>query len=466
MCKTLRTLALSLLFGMAICASADVKTLTTNSESTTWTTADDSYTGTIDGITLTCEKGTGSLNMPASNQYIQVKKGNIFTIEAGGETITKVVFNCSGNAQKMTIDGTDVNPDGSTLTWTGSTARFQATHAGTPIKVTSIEVTYGAADTDAPKVPVFAGNETFSGSEDVVITGEEGTVVYYTTDGTVPTTSSLTNNTNSVTVNLTATTTVNAIAVKDGKTSEMASQKYICFVSKTIAELNELTSDQSNIMLTLTNAKLVYSYYNGYYAYVREGDYAIRFDMALYGKGYKDNSVINGTIVLDYKNYVGAHAVTSNGYTTFDNLTVTESEEEAQPVKTTVKELLALKHLEDLVQVEGVKLSKAAGSYGQDLYPISDADGNTISDVSALASLDEYADNDKTYTVTAIFDGVSEEGAPQLVILDIFDATGIDGISADKSSDNATLYNIAGQKVDAAYKGIVIKNGKKVFGGK
>ena len=145
---------------------------------------------------------------------------------------------------------------------------------------------------------------------------------------------------------------------------------------------------------------------------------------------------------------------------------MTESEEEAQPVKTTVKELLALKHLEDLVQMEGVKLGKAAGSYGQDLYPLSDADGNTISDVSALASLDEYADNDKTYTVTAIFEGVSEEGAPQLVILDVFDATGIDGISAGKSSDNATLYNIAGQKVDAAYKGIVIKNGKKVFGGK
>ncbi len=468
MYKTLRSLALCLFLGLTLSANAEVKNLTTNSTSTTWTTTDDSYTGTIDGITLTCEKGSGSsLGTCASAAYIQVKKGNIFTIEASGETITKVVFNCSGNAQKMTIDGTDVNPDGSTLTWTGSTTKFQATNTGTPMKVTSIEVTCGVADTDAPKAPVFAGSETFAGSTDVVISGEEGTVVYYTTDGTVPTTSSLTNNTNTVTVTLDATTTVNAIAVKDGKTSEMASHKYICFVSKTIADLNALTSDESNIMLTLTNAKLIYSYYNGYYAYVREGDYAIRFDATFFGKGYKDNSVINGTIVLDYKNYTGTPAVASNSYTTFDNLTVTESDEEAVPVKTTVKELLALNHKEDLVQIEGVKIGTAKDTYGQDLFPLSDADGNIITDVSSLVgNIEDYADNDKTYTVTAIFDGVSDAGTPQLVVLDVFDATSIAGINADKSSDNATLYNISGQKVNAAYKGIVIKNGKKVFGGK
>ncbi len=466
MYKTLRALAFCLLFGMAISANADTKNITTNSTSTTWTTTDDSYTGTIDGITLTCEKGTGSsLGTSSSTTYIQIKKGNIFTIEAGGESITKVVFNCSGNAQKMTINGTDVTPDGTTLTWTGSTTKFQATNAGTPMKVTSIEVTYGAADPNALEAPVFTGNETFTGSSDIVITSEEGTVVYYTTDGTVPTTSSLTNNTNSVTVNLTATTTVNAIAVKGDKTSEMASQKYICFVGKTIAELNELTSDQSNIMLTLTNAQIVYGYYNGYYMYVREGDYAVRFDATFYGKGYKANSIINGTIVLDYNNYTGSHAVKSNSYTSFDKLVVTESEEEALPVKTTVKDLLAFNHVEDLVQIEGVKISKSYGSYGEDVYTISDTDGNTISNVTNFIDLDDVANNGKEYSVVAVYDGVSN-GAPQLIIINVYDLTGIDAISADKSTDNATLYNIAGQKVNAAYKGIVIKNGKKVFNGK
>ena len=40
------------------------------------------------------------------------------------------------------------------------------------------------------------------------------------------------------------------------------------------------------------------------------------------------------------------------------------------------------------------------------------------------------------------------------------EATGINGINAAEAADGA-IYNLAGQKVNAAYKGIVIKNGKK-----
>ena len=40
---------------------------------------------------------------------------------------------------------------------------------------------------------------------------------------------------------------------------------------------------------------------------------------------------------------------------------------------------------------------------------------------------------------------------------------GTDGISAvaAEKNVNAPVYNLAGQKVDAAYKGIIIKNGQK-----
>ena len=40
----------------------------------------------------------------------------------------------------------------------------------------------------------------------------------------------------------------------------------------------------------------------------------------------------------------------------------------------------------------------------------------------------------------------------------------VDGVSSVKADEqsNATIYNMAGQKVDASYKGIVIINGKKV----
>ena len=52
------------------------------------------------------------------------------------------------------------------------------------------------------------------------------------------------------------------------------------------------------------------------------------------------------------------------------------------------------------------------------------------------------------------------EGAPAKLNFDDEETTGITNVNAAESNDD-TLYNLAGQKVNAAYKGIVIKNGKK-----
>ena len=40
--------------------------------------------------------------------------------------------------------------------------------------------------------------------------------------------------------------------------------------------------------------------------------------------------------------------------------------------------------------------------------------------------------------------------------------TAIDAIKAADADDNAPMYNLAGQKVSNSYKGVVIKNGKKL----
>ncbi|WP_268647362.1 hypothetical protein, partial [Escherichia coli] len=41
--------------------------------------------------------------------------------------------------------------------------------------------------------------------------------------------------------------------------------------------------------------------------------------------------------------------------------------------------------------------------------------------------------------------------------------TGITNITADEAAKNAPVYNLAGQKVTKAYKGVVIKNGNKMI---
>lgn len=39
--------------------------------------------------------------------------------------------------------------------------------------------------------------------------------------------------------------------------------------------------------------------------------------------------------------------------------------------------------------------------------------------------------------------------------------TGIGQVEVEKATENGAIYNLAGQRVDASYKGVVIKNGKK-----
>lgn len=193
------------------------KTITTNSTSTTWTTETDKYSGVIETFTLTCSIGTGSsLGNTASTDYIQIKKGNVFTIEENsGLTITKVILHVN-RGQKIKVGDTEISKSNGTITWEGSTTKFEAVNTDIPITLTSIDITYGAADPNTVAAPTFDAVTPFVGKGLVTIKGAEGSVVYYTTDGTTPTTSSANNGTSSVDVETTETTTIKAIAVRGG----------------------------------------------------------------------------------------------------------------------------------------------------------------------------------------------------------------------------------------------------------
>ena len=69
------------------------------------------------------------------------------------------------------------------------------------------------------------------------------------------------------------------------------------------------------------------------------------------------------------------------------------------------------------------------------------------------------ADGVKISPFRAYFTGIPEGASAKLNFYDE-ETTGITNVNAAESNDD-TLYNLAGQKVNAAYKGIVIKNGKK-----
>ena len=66
---------------------------------------------------------------------------------------------------------------------------------------------------DASDVPTISGTDKFSDRTEVTITATPGAIIYYTTDGTVPTNGSQQYNTP---ITLTETTTIQAIAIEDG----------------------------------------------------------------------------------------------------------------------------------------------------------------------------------------------------------------------------------------------------------
>lgn len=152
--------------------------------------------------------------------------------------------------------------------------------------IKSITITY-TADADAVAKPTFTPAATdFVGSATVTLTAGEGLDIYYTLDGTEPTTVSTKY---AEPFTLTATTTVKAIAYNatTKKASEVAEKTYTKQVLMTCAEVN---AAKQSAFVALNKVTVVYV--NGGNIYVKdETGYALIF---AYDFGLKAGQVVEG----------------------------------------------------------------------------------------------------------------------------------------------------------------------------
>lgn len=81
----------------------------------------------------------------------------------------------------------------------------------------------GGSNPSTLAAPTISGNTSFTESTQVTITAAPGATIKYTTDNSTPTSASSTYN---APLTIKATTTVKAIAIKDGKTSSVASKVF------------------------------------------------------------------------------------------------------------------------------------------------------------------------------------------------------------------------------------------------
>ena len=223
--------------------------------------------------------------------------------------------------------------------------------------------------------------------------------------------------------------------------------------------------DTKNLNLTLTNAKVTFvnEYKGTINTYVREGDTAI--ELRTLGFNMPVNSILTGKVKVDLKYNYGVPYLTANAGTDDESITVTESEEAAQPIEATIADLIANKYLNDLVTIKNFTFSKEEYQEGKFNYYANNGEQKIMifdkfNKVGGVAELTEG----ETYTATglygAIFKGTPEILPTQKVVPGT--STGINNITTS-AADNAPIFNLAGQKVGKGYKGVVIKAGKKMI---
>ena len=229
--------------------------------------------------------------------------------------------------------------------------------------------------------------------------------------------------------------------------------------------LANYAKDTKNLNLTLTNAKVTFvNEYNGTInTYVREGDTAI--ELRTLGFNMPVNSILTGKVKVDLKYNYGVPYLTANAGTDDESITITESDEAAQPIEATIADLIANKYLNDLVTIKNFTFSKEEFQAGKFNYYANDGEQKIMiydkfNKVGGVAELTEG----ETYTVTGLY-GAIFKGTPEILPTQAVVAgtpTGITNITTS-AADNAPIFNLAGQKVGKSYKGVVIKAGKKMI---
>ena len=181
--------------------------------------------GTVNGTDCAISFALGTNTNNLSPRYyingnaVRVYCGNWMTVSSDTKTIEQItlVFGTGDKRNEITVDKGSFSVD----TWTGNANEvvFSVEGSSGHRRIQQVEVTY----VSSVATPVISGTSPFTGSTEVSITAEEGATIYYTTNGTKPTSSS---NRYSSAFTINQSLTVQAIAIKGDETSNVASMVF------------------------------------------------------------------------------------------------------------------------------------------------------------------------------------------------------------------------------------------------
>ena len=220
-------------------------------------------------------------------------------------------------------------------------------------------------------------------------------------------------------------------------------------------------------MLKLDHAQVlfVYTKSNVTTAYLRDASGAIMlYDT---GMNLKTGNILTGVVYAQRDEVNGVPQASSKGFVPLGNSMDISEGGEVQPREVSFDELNADLY-SDLVVVKATKLMR----YQSRIYAYSDQDSDNrvriwAGNFGINPSISSGNLDDKYFDITGIY-GTYVDGGKILnelnvtkAVEDVTDSTtGIQELRAG-TQGNAPTYNLSGQKVGSAYKGLVIKGGKK-----
>lgn len=264
--KKFLTFFLTALLAFSVGWAADV---TINMSQQGWNNAQDVTSVSSGDVSISFDKGTNSSNGPKyynTGSGVRLYAGNTMTITANNNTITDISITFSGSYTGGYVsDVGNYSTSGSTGTWSGSATSVTFTAASTS-RMQTVTVTYssGGSTTVTPPTISPEGGE-FLNSQVVTLSHVDADAIYYTLDGTDPTTSSTLYN-GPFTLN--ATTTVKAIAEKDGVTSSVATAIFTKITG--VADIAEALT-QTGQFTFAGAATVVYQSEDNKYLYIKDG---------------------------------------------------------------------------------------------------------------------------------------------------------------------------------------------------